>query len=397
MTLTTSADLYWDPYDRAIFHDPHPVYRRLRDEAPLYWNDRHGFYAVSRFEDVEQVLVNRDTFVSKFGNILDQMKSHREMPPGTLIFEEPPVHTTRRGLLARVFTPKHMYALEPEVRQFCRNRLDLLDGADRFDFVADLGAQVPMRVIGMLLGIPERDQEMVRDHFMENMRSGRTGDEPYGEFPDGEMFADYIDWRRDHPSDDLMTSLLNAEFEDETGVVRCLTRAEILRYVTVLAGAGNETTNLLIGWTGKVLGDNPDARRQLVADRSLVPQAIEEILRFESIAHIVGRTPIVDVEIHGETVPAGSIVLALQASGNRDDRAFPDPDRFDVRRRMGHHLAFGYGAHFCMGAALARVEGRVVLDEVLQRFPDWQVDRDAAVMLPPGPNRGWLSMPVAIG
>jgi cytochrome P450 len=397
MTLTTSADLYWDPYDRAIFQDPHPVHRRLRDEAPLYWNDRHGFYAVSRFEDVEKVLVNRDTFVSKFGNILDQMKSHQEMPPGTLIFEEPPVHTIRRGLLARVFTPKHMYALEPEVRQLCRNRLDLLDGADRFDFVADLGAQVPMRVIGMLLGIPESDQEMVRDHFMENMRRGRTGDEPYGEFPDGEMFADYIDWRRDHPSDDLMTSLLNSEFEDETGVVRCLTRAEILRYVTVLAGAGNETTNLLIGWTGKVLGDNHDARRRLVADRSLVPQAIEEVLRYESIAHIVGRTPIVDVEIHGETVPAGSIVLALQASGNRDDRAFRDADRFEIDRRMGHHLAFGYGAHFCMGAALARVEGRVVLDEVLQRFPDWEVDRDAAVMLPPGPNRGWLSMPVAIG
>jgi cytochrome P450 len=397
MTLTTSADLYWDPYDPSIFDDPHPVYRRLRDEAPLYRNERHGFYAVSRFEDVEQVLVNRDTFVSKYGNILDQMKAGIEMPPGTLIFEEPPVHTTRRSLLARVFTPKHMYALEPEVRQFCRNRLDLVDRGDGFDFVADLGSQVPMRVIGMLLGIPESDQEMVRDHFMESMRSGRTGEDAYTEFPDGEMFADYIDWRRDHPSDDLMTSLLNAEFEDETGTVRCLTRAEILRYVTVLAGAGNETTNLLIGWTGKLLGEHPDARRRVAEDRSLVPQAIEEILRYESIAHIGGRTPIVDVEIHGETVPAGSIVLALQAAGNRDERVFPDADRFDPERTMGHHLAFGYGAHFCMGAALARVEGRVVLDEVLQRFPDWEVDRERAEMLPPGPNRGWLSMPVVVG
>jgi cytochrome P450 len=397
MTVTTPADLQWDPYDRAIFENPHPVYERMRDEAPLYWHERLGFYAVSRFDDVERVLVNRDTFVSKFGNILGQMKAGVEMPPGTLIFEEPPVHTTRRGLLARVFTPKHMYALEPEVRAFCRSRLDLLDGADGFDFVADLGAQVPMRVIGMLLGIPEGDQEMVRDHFMESMRSGRTEDDAYGEFPDGEMFADYIDWRRDHPSDDLMTSLLNAEFEDETGTVRCLTRAEILRYVTVLAGAGNETTNLLIGWTGKLLGDHPDARRRVVEDRSLIPPAIEEILRYESIAHIVGRTPVVDVEIQGETVPAGSIVLALQAAGNRDDHAFPDADRFDVQRTMGHHLAFGYGPHFCMGAALARVEGRVVLDEVLNRFPDWEVDHTGAQMLPPGANRGWLSMPVTVG
>jgi cytochrome P450 len=394
MSVTTAAAVSWDPYDPDIFTNPHPVYRRLRDEAPLYRNDEHGFYAVTRFADVERVLVQRDTFVSRHGNILVTMKSGIELPPGTLIFEEPPVHTIRRALLSRVFTPKHMYALESEVRAFCRSRLDLLSGCDGFDFVADLGAQVPMRVIGMLLGIPEGDQEMVRDHFLDSMRSGKK--DAYSAFPDGEMFADYIDWRREHPSDDLMTTLLTAEFEDETGTVRCLTRQEILIYVTVLAGAGNETTNLFIGWAGKLLGEHPDQRRAVVQDRSLVANAVEEILRYESIAHVIGRTADHDVEIHGEVVPAGSIILTIPAAGNRDERAFPEPDRFDVNRKMGHHLAFGYGAHFCLGAALARVEARSVIDEVLNRFPDWEVDHERIEMLPPGPNRGWAAMPVVV-
>jgi cytochrome P450 len=231
---------------------------------------------------------------------------------------------------------------------------------------------------------------------MENLRAEDKRDS-YTEFPDGEMFADYIDWRRDHPADDLMTALLNAEFEDADGTVRRLTRREILTYVTVLAGAGNETTNLLIGWTGKLLGEHPDARREIVADRSLVPGAIEEVLRFEPIAHVIGRTPDCDVEIQGEIVPAGSIVLTLPGSANHDERVFADGDRFDIHRGIGHHLSFGYGAHFCLGAALARLEGRVVLDEVLNHFPDWEVDLDHAVLLPPGANRGWSELPVVVG
>jgi cytochrome P450 len=395
MTVTSPAELTWDPYDADLYRSPHATYRRLRDDAPLYRNDTHGFYALSRFADVERMLVDRDTYVSRFGNILDQMKSGVELPAGTLIFEEPPVHTTRRGLLSRVFTPKHMYELEPRVRAFCRDRLDALESRDRFDFVSDLGAEVPMRVISMLLGIPESDQEFVRDHYMESMRGKKEG--VYTAFPDGEMFADYIDWRREHPSDDLMTTLLNAEFEDESGQVRCLTRSEILIFVTVLAGAGNETTNLLIGWMGKILGEHPDQRRAVVHDRALVRNTVEELMRYESIAHIIGRTTSRDVELYGETIPAGSIVLALPAAANRDERTFADPDRFDVHRSMGHHLAFGYGAHFCLGAALARTEARVVLDEVLHRFPDWEVDLEHAEMLPPGPNRGWASMPVTVG
>ena len=173
-----------------------------------------------------------------------------------------------------------------------------------------------------------------------------------------------------------MTVLLNAEFEDETGTIRTLSRDEVLTYTQVIAGAGNETTGRLIGWLGKVLGDHPDQRRQLVEDRSLIPNTIEETLRFEPTGPHIARYVARDVEYYGTTVPAGSAILLLVGSANRDERRYDDPDRFDIHRDMGQHLTFGYGLHFCLGAALARLEGRVALDEVLSRFPDWEVDDD---------------------
>jgi cytochrome P450 len=209
-----------------------------------------------------------------------------------------------------------------------------------------------------------------------------------------ETFVEYIDWRADHPSDDLMTELLDAEFEDEHGVSRTLTRDEVITYVGLLAAAGNETTTRLIGWTGKVLAEHPDQRAELVADRSLVPGAIEELLRYEAPSPVQARYVTKDVEHHGEAVPEGSVMLLLTGSANRDERRFPDADRFDIHRVIDHHLTFGYGIHFCLGAALARLEGRVALDEVLQRFPTWEVDWDHAERAHTSTVRGWERMPV---
>jgi cytochrome P450 len=209
-----------------------------------------------------------------------------------------------------------------------------------------------------------------------------------------QVFEEYIDWRADHPSDDLMTDLLNAELEDVDGTRRRLTKIEILNYVNLIAGAGNETTTRLIGWTGKVLAEHPDQRQELVADRSLIPGAIEELLRFEPPSPVQARYVTKDVEHHGQTVPAGSAMLLLNASANRDPRRFADPDRFDIRRKIDHHLSFGYGIHFCLGAALARLEGRVALDEVLQRFPEWEVDWDQAKQARTSTVRGWETLPV---
>ena len=394
--MTTTTDLYYDPYDREIDADPYPVYRRLREEAPLYYNDEFDFYAVSRFDDVQRGLVDKDTYSSARGSVLEIIKANIEMPPGVVIFEDPPQHDIHRGLLSRVFTPKKMNALEPKVREFCALALDPLVGAGHFDFVADLGAQMPMRTIGMLLGVPESAQEEARDRSDAKLRTdpGKPMDMSTMTIGQDGFFEDYIDWRSTNPSDDLMSELLFAEFEDETGTTRRLTRDEVLIYVSVLSGAGNETTNRLIGWMGKVLAEHPEQRRELVEDRSFIPNAIEELLRFEPPTPHVARYVARDVELYGTTVPAGSALMCLSGSANRDERQYPDPDRFDIHRETGQHLTFGYGIHYCLGAALARLEGRVALDEVLTRFPEWDVDSDNTRRAPTSTVRGWESLPV---
>jgi cytochrome P450 len=397
----TSPEVYYDPYDFEIDTDPYPVWKRMRDERPLYFNERYEFYALSRFEDVERASVDWRTYRSGRGTVLEIIKSGVEIPPGSILFEDPPTHDLHRGLLSRVFTPKKMNAIEPKVREFCARCLDPLVGAGGFDFVADLGAPLPMRTIGMLLGIPEDDQQAIRDRIDDGLRLD------YDEMPDvglrfgdgGDTFSafeEYIEWRATHPSDDLMTELLQAEFEDADGTVRRLSRQEVLGYVGLLAGAGNETATRLIGWAGKVLAEHPDQRREVATDRSLVPQTIEELLRYESPSPVQARYVAADVEHHGQSVPEGSIMLLLTGSANHDERKFVDGDSFDLHRTIDHHLAFGYGIHFCLGAALARLEGRVALDEVLKRFPAWEVDWDHAVQARTSTVRGWEALPVRL-
>ena len=397
MSAAGTTDLYYDPYDFEIDADPYPIWKRLREEQPLYYNERYDFYALSRFADVERALVDWRTYSSAHGTLLEIMKSGMEIPAGSIIFEDPPNHDLHRGLLSRVFTPRKMNAIEPKVREFCARSLDPLVGTGGFDFIRDLGAQMPMRTIGMLLGIPEQDQEALRDKIDDGLRLEE------GTMPEFDLshaanqagvFADYLDWRVKNPSDDLMTELLQAEYDDIEGVRGRLTREEVLNYLNLIAAAGNETTTRLIGWTGKVLADHPDQRRAIVEDRSLVPNAIEELLRYEPPSPVQGRLVTRDVEHYGQVVPAGSAMLLLNAAGNRDDRKFPDGDSFDVYRSIDHHLSFGYGLHFCLGAALARLEGRVALDEVLQRFPEWEIDADNAVQARTSTVRGWEKLPV---
>ena len=396
MALTSDSDVYYDPYDFEIDADPYPVWKRLRDEAPLYWNEKYEFFALSRWDDVDAAMLDWKTYLSGRGSVLELIKANVEIPPGSILFEDPPTHDVHRGILSRVFTPKKMLALEPQVRAYCAEVLDPLVGTGGFDFIADLGKFMPMRVIGMLLGIPEQDQVAIRDRLDEGLRldEGVPSERDYDALGAHEAFSDYITWRADHPSDDLMTELLNAEFEDEHGVTRTLTHQEILGYVGLLAGAGNETTTRLIGFTGEVLGRHPDQRAELVADRSLIPNAVEELLRYESPSPVQSRYVARDVELHGRTVPEGSVMVMLNGSANRDERHFPDGDSFDIRRDIGRHQAFGYGIHLCLGAALARLEGRVALDEVLTRFGEWEVDYDRAKRARTSTVRGWETLPV---
>jgi cytochrome P450 len=397
--VETGGEIYWDPYDAGIAQNPYPIYRRLREEKPLYYNEKYDFYAVTRFADCERGLPDWRTFSSSRGDILEIIQSGYEIPSGTLIFEDPPIHDVHRRLLSRVFTPRRIGMLEPQVRGFCTAVLDPLAGAGRFDLVEAVGAEMPMRVIGMLLGIPEADQPAIRDMADEALRTedGQKMRFKGAESLTNEAFADYIDWRRDHPSNDLMTDLLNAEFEDENGRTRTLTRDEVLTYVNVVSNAGNETTGRLIGWIGAVLARHPEQRRELVDDPSLIRNAIEEILRYEPTGHSIARYVTRDVRFHGETVPAGSALLFIVGSANRDHRRHTDPDRFDLHRDIGQQLTFGLGGHYCLGAALARLEGRIAMEEILKRFPTWEVDWDNARLGQTSTVRGWETLPLIVG
>jgi cytochrome P450 len=390
--------VYFDPYDVEINANPYPAFARLREEAPLYYNEQYDFYALSRFADVNKALVDHETFSSARGAIVELIKANIDIPPGTVIFEDPPIHDIHRKLLARMFTPRKVNALEPKIREYCARALDPLVGGGRFDFVADLGAIMPMQVISALLGIPEDDQVMVREHTNATMRTeaGKPMAADSG-FVTGELFETYIDWRVENPSDDIMTELLNAEFVDETGTTRTLTRMELLTYLNVVAGAGNETTTRLIGWAGKVLAEHPDQRRELVENPTLIPQAIEELLRFEPPAPHVARYVTRDVEFYGQTVPEGSAMMMLIGAAVRDSHQFPpDGDVFDIHREVRQHLAFSVGTHYCLGSALARLEGRIALEEILKRFPEWDVDMTNASLSPTSTVRGWESMPALV-
>jgi cytochrome P450 len=397
-TPTTPADLHYDPYDPGINADPYPIYARLRDEAPIFHNPTYDFWMLTRHADVEKALVNWRVFTSTHSDILDVIRSGYDLPGGVIMFEDPPVHTTHRGLMARVFTPRRMAELENQVRRYCIDCLDPFIGSRGFDIIEELGAMLPMKVIGMLLGIPEQDQVAVRNKTDTNLRTlpGQPMDIKPDEIASGAMFEDYIDWRAEHPSDDLMTQLLHAEFEDESGTTRTLTRPEVSTYTAVLAGAGNETTGRLIGWLTKVLAEHPDQRRAVHQDRSLIPKVIDETLRFEPTGHNIARYVTEDIEYHGTTVPAGNPILLSMAAANRDPRRYPNPDTFDITRTDITHLTFGYGLHYCLGASLARLEGQVALDEMLSRFPEWDVDYDGMRLAPTSTVRGWQSLPITL-
>jgi cytochrome P450 len=395
VTIDHTTELYYDPFDFGIDDNPYPTWQRMRAEAPLYYNEKYNFYALSRYDDVARGLPDWETYRSGRGTTADILFSGIEVPPGILLFEDPPLHDLHRRLLSRVFTPRRMEAVEDLVRDFCSRALDPHRDSDGFDFVADLGAIMPMRTIGYLLGIPEEGQQQIRDL---NDRSitvaeGASDVSPKVFEEAIAMFAEYIEWRATHPSDDLMTELLNAEVDEPDGTRRPLERTEVLAYTAMIAGAGNETTARLIGFMGQLLGEHPDQRHELVADPSLIPSAVEETLRYEPPSPVQARYVAHDVELYGQTVTEGSYMLLLNGSANRDESKFSEPDRYDIHRKGGH-LSFGQGLHFCLGSALARLEGRIAFEEVLKRWTDWDVDYDNASRARTSSVRGWARLPV---
>jgi cytochrome P450 len=391
-------DVYYDPYDYAIDADPHPVWRRLRDEFPVYRNDALDFYALSRFTDVMSASLDDETYSSAFGTVLELMTDARGQSP-MMIWQDRPEHTRMRKLVSRAFSPRRIAELEPRIREICRTDLDPLVGSGGFDFVADFGARLPVMVISALLGVPEEDQDSIRvwtDALLHREPGEVDGGNRHQQVSAQlwGYFARYVAERRQQPRDDMMTDLIRAEIELEDGSKRRLEDSELLAFIGLLSGAGNETVARLLGWGGMLLARFPEQRARLVGDRKLIPNGVEELLRYEAPSPVQARRLTRDVELHGSTLPAGARVLLLTGSAGRDEREYPDADRFDVTRHIERHVSLGYGVHFCLGASLARLEGRVALEEILARFPEWDVDEAACEMVHTSTVRGWAKVPI---
>jgi cytochrome P450 len=286
--------------------------------------------------------------------------------------------------------------LEPRVRQLCADFLDPFVGSGGFDFVHDFGMKLPMMVIGALLGVPEEDQEMVRQTADEllHIDEGESMTSMSPHIKMAEYMTGLVAERRKTPTDDFISVLTHADIETPDGT-RKLEDHELLNFITLIAGAGNETVARLMGWAGLTLAHNPDQRDILIDDRSAIPDAVEELLRYQPPSPVQARRVMRDVEVHGQTVPAGAVMLLLTGAAGRDEREYTDPDRFDVRRG-GQHMALGFGVHFCLGAALARLEGRVGIEEFLARFPKWEVDEDRMELVHTSTVRGPAKLPISV-
>jgi cytochrome P450 len=370
----------YDPFSYELDEDPYPTYRWMRDRAPVYHHPRLDFYALTRFDDVHRALIDSDTYSSRYGTSLEFMDAPKD-GSGLMIFMDPPEHNRYRALVSKVFTPRQIGALEPEVRRIARTYLDPLVGRERFDVVREFTARLPMDVISALLGIPEADRRWVQEGSNAMLHRDPGSPLPRPEAFEAQkrvfaFFQEQMDERRKRPRDDLMTRLVQVDAVDEEGRTVRLTDPEIRGFLLLLATAGNETVTKFLATAYLELWRHPDERRALLADPALIPSAVEETLRYDPPSQYQGRVALRDATLHGETIPQGAKVLLINGASGRDERKFRDPDRYDVRREIDLHLGLGYGRHLCLGASLARLESRIGVEELLRRFPDYEVPAD---------------------
>ncbi|MDP3714043.1 MAG: cytochrome P450 [Mycobacteriales bacterium] len=384
----------YDPFDSDVQDDPYPVYRTLREEQPVYRSAPGRSWVLSRYDDVDTALRDPGTYSSAKGIF--------PTPPGVdltdlflpmMIMMDPPRHTGMRTIVSRAFTPRRIAGLEQSVRFLADELLDDLTGEGSGDVVAQLAGPLPAMVIADLLGIPRDDREQFRGWSSTLVQSSPV----HGTFGPGlaaaaslyEYFTGFLNERRRAPQDDLLSALVAADVHGQQ-----LTDEELLGFCLLLLVAGHETTTNLLGNAAVVLAQHPDARRAMAADPAMIDPAVEELLRYDSPVQGLSRTLTRDVTVHDTRMDAGDTVLLLFGSANRDDRAFADPDTFDITRHSDRQVAFGRGIHFCLGASLARLEARIALEGLLRRIPDWQVDLDNATRLRSGPIRGYSALPL---
>jgi cytochrome P450 len=397
----TEPDLYYDMYDRDIYRSPYELFRRMRNESPVYYNEKLDFYALTKHDDLFEVLRDRDTYISGKGMVYNIINKGYPMAPGMFINEDPPQHTMHRAIVSRLFTPRAVSGLEPQIRLLCDEIVDDLVGRDHFDFMKDFSLRLPIQVIGMLVGVPKQDHADLLAIFQKGLHED-TANTNYEESAASSLleaavwFNDYLDWREQHPTDDVMTQLLQFEFEDDTGTTRTLRRDEIVTYLTLITSAGSDTTATGISWAGSLLSDHPDQRAELVADPGLIPQAFEEVLRCEPPSYHFCRWSTKDVELHGTTIPAESVVVVIPGAANRDEDKWDDAERFDIHRAPSTIFTFSFGPHYCLGANLARLEAKIALETLLPRIPEWTVDYDNVVFTKGIDTRGYEELPVSV-
>jgi cytochrome P450 len=370
----------FDPFSPTFFDDPYDAYRALRDHAPVYRNERYGFWALSRFDDVAAAHQDWRTFSSGHGVTLHDLRRESFQAFGSIIYLDPPEHERMRNLVSKAFTPRAIAALEPMIAHVVREHLDRLDRHAQFDAVADFAALFPVEVISTMLGVPpgERQAVRLRTDAMLHREPNDAGPTPEGMKAGMEQtryFMQLVAEKRQAPGDDMISRLVEAEVPSDDGPQR-LTDLEIASFVALLGAAGSETVTKLVG-NGVVLFDRwPEQWSDVVRDPSVLPHAVEEILRFWAPSQYQGRFTTAPATFHDVTIPAGMPVLLLTGAASRDERAYPDPDEFDVRRERNLALGFGYGVHSCLGAALARMESRIAFDELRIRHPRFRVEHE---------------------
>jgi cytochrome P450 len=391
-----AARFEYDPFSYEQDDDPYPVYRWMRDEAPAYYNARLDFYALTRFQDNLDAFLDPATYSSTWGTSLEFMDGPKD-DSGLMIFMDAPRHTRYRKLISKAFTPRSIQLLEGDIRRIATGYLDALVGRPRFDVVKEFTARLPMDVISSMLGIPEADRAQVQNDSNTFLHR-----EPGNPMPTKEAFqaqarllgylTGQIADRRRRPQDDLLTRLTQVEIDDDDGVRARLSDDDIRAFMILLATAGNETVTKLLATAFHELWKHPDERRRLVADPELAANAVEETLRFDPPSQYQGRVTTREVVLHGTKIPERARVLLINGASGRDERRFPEPDRYDVGREIDFHLGFGYGRHICLGASLARMESRIGIQEFLKRWPEYGVPPDGVTRMHSSNVRGFSGL-----
>jgi cytochrome P450 len=385
-----------NPFSYEFHEDPHPTYRWLRRHAPLHRNEALGFYTLARYADVRAASLDWGTYSSAEGTTVERLDTTVFAERPMMIFMDPPRHGRLRALVSRVFTAKRVADLEPFVRATAVRLLEPLTAACGGDFVRQFSAPLPMEVIFTLLGVPDVDRRQLRTWMDRSLERDRDTPAIPPRAIEAMMslmgyWSEFLSDLRQHPNSGLIAGLLDATVDGER-----LTDGEIIGFCSLLGAAGNETVTKLLGAACVLLARAPEQWADLVTDPGLIPSAVEEALRYASPSQYQGRTVMRDVEWYGTRVPAGARVLLLTGSANRDEQVFSEPDRFDIRRQPNEHLALGIGVHFCLGAALARLEARVALEEFGRRFPHYAVDESRCVRVHMSNVHGFESVPFGV-